>query len=299
MKIDFIHIGYHRTASTMLQVHGFPLHHEIQMLNSPQTFLDEYFVTNFVEIDDLEFNANNFMNNFEIRVFDILGKPKYNMICGISEENISGHFWNGSGNKLLAERVKEVFGNVKVIIFVRNQLDLIASLYGNYIKNSGGTKSIKGLINDDSMVGNRVFSKLCYHRLIEHYVSLFSKENVLVLCYEDFNNGTVKTLNKVFSFVGASKIRRREDLFATRVNARLSIVGEYFARWMNFFELNHTKLRRILFKIDTIFKAIGCPTNTFIVRKAISETKLNQWRSSNRKLQAYVASRLTDFDYPY
>lgn len=297
MKIDFLHVGYHRTASSMLQFYGFSTHDDIVMVNDPRTDLDDYFVRNFVETDDFFSNADSFLGTFTQKVEHTF-PDRDGKIVGISEENISGHFWNGMGAKILAERVRDVFGNAKIIIVIRNQFDMLASLYGNYIKNSRGIRSLKGLLRDDGMLGHRVFAKLCYHKLIEHYVKLFGPQNVRVLCYEEFSKDIGRALNRIFTFVGARELTIDQRLFATRANPRLSIFGEALMRSLNAYERHGNVLRGFIRKMDGVFRACGVPNNDGQVRKMVTAEQIEDWRRSNRVVQALVSSNLEEFHYP-
>lgn len=297
MNIDFIHVGYHRTATSMLQFFGFPLHSDIVMANDPRTDLDDYFVRNFVETDDFFSNRDDFIAEFPRKVKDTL-KHADGKIIGISEENISGHFWNGMGSKILAERVKEMFGAVKIIIVVRNQYDMFESLYGNYVKNSGGMRSIDMLLRDDTILGHRIFSKLCYHHLIEHYRALFGADNVLVLCYESLKADFASTLNRIFSFVGARSIDLDNSRFGKKANRRLSRFGEALLRFGNRFDTHGRGIRRTVQLIDWPFKYLGCRNNEGFAPSVTPPQHVDAWRLSNHRLQRYISADLESFQYP-
>lgn len=295
MKVDFIHIGYHKTASTWMQFHGFPAHPDIVMCNDPKTSLDNYFVRNFVETADFFFDTEHFKKNFASMVQKHKGSNN-DKIYGISEENISGHFWNGTGSEVLANRVRNVFGDVKIIIVIRNQFDMFFSLYSNYVK-SGGTKSLKALMKDINMFGERVVQKLCYHNLIEYYVKLFSADKLLVLCYEDFSRDMNGMMNRIFGFIGVKQITLPDESGIKKLNVRLSAPGELVFRNLNFLGLEARFIRKAISVCESSF-------TSHIQKKALSRKALipehivSEWRGSNRRLQEYISTDIGGYNYP-
>ncbi len=225
MKVDFIHIGYHKTATTWLQLCGFREHPDIVMLNDSRTSLDSYFVNNFVHVDENYFNADVFEKEFTGEIKRIQGDVS-GLIVGICEENISGHYWHGRDERMLIERVARVFGDTKIIITIRNQLDMLISLYANYVKFNAGTRSLGALLLDKSVFGEKVFEKLCYDRLVCRCLSLFGKSNVMVVCYEDFASKQNVVFNNMLTFAGAPPIDLPPKITNRRVNPSYSVPSE-------------------------------------------------------------------------
>lgn len=99
----------------------------------------------------------------------------------ISEERFLGSFnlgWNnGAYSKELAGRLKSVFPEAAIMLVIRNQADIIASAYAQYIKD-GGTISInRYLCRPANFTFQNIlkfsFEQLEYDRIIRFYDSLF------------------------------------------------------------------------------------------------------------------------------
>ena len=296
MKTDFIHIGYHKTASTWFQLVGLPAHTGIAMYNDSRTPLDRYFMQHFVEPDDLVFDRQSFESGFIDVLRSNLG-PVSGTITGICEESLSGHYWNGCGQYQLARRVREVFGDTRIIITIRHQHDMLVSLYANYVK-TGGTKSLVALMTDDNMFGERVFDKLCYDRLVRHYVQLFGRENVFVMCFEDFARNPGSVFNNMLDFVGAGCLELPASEGARRVNVRYSVPSEWLLRLMSFIGLRSRLADKLLVYMDSYLFMGRVKRNRDSVLRLVSPEIQESWRKSNRQLAADMSMDLQRHNYP-
>lgn len=296
MKVDFIHVGYHKTASTWFQVVGFPAHTGLVMFNDSRTPLDRYFMQHFVETDDMTFDRQAFEAGFDAEIRRHLETPGAK-ITGICEENLSGHFWNGCGQSRLAERIKEVFGDTRIIITVRHQLDMLASLYANYVK-SGGTKSVAALLADDNMFGERVFAKLRYDPLVRHYVRLFGRDRVLVICFEEFVRSPNSAFNRMLEFVGAGPIELPSRAGVRRVNVRYSVPAEWLLRWMNFTGMRWRVTDKALAYMDRYLFWNRAKRSRNSMMQFVPPAMLAAWQESNRRLMADMEMDLQRYGYP-
>lgn len=98
-------------------------------------------------------------------------------------------------SKTAAERIASVSEDIKIIICVRNPIDRYRSarLMKNRIANGGvETEEL-----DDEDFEKGLFGKYC-----ELYVSLFNKENTLIVFYEDMVQKQEHALKAVFQFLG-------------------------------------------------------------------------------------------------
>ncbi|QKG80909.1 hypothetical protein [Tenuifilum thalassicum] len=87
-----------------------------------------------------------------------------------------GYFSYGISHKL-----KLVFPEAKVLIFIRRQQSLIASAYQQYVKN-GGTFGFRRWLYSGEVFW---FEHLLYDNLISHYKKLFGDDSVYVYLYEN------------------------------------------------------------------------------------------------------------------
>jgi hypothetical protein len=112
-----------------------------------------------------------------------------------------------------ADRIASVFDNAEIIIFVRNQVDLIASCYMQYIRN-GGNLGINRYLHADE---NALFSLkyLDFYKVVKYYKSLFNK--VHIFAYEDFRvipQEFIDNFGSIFGFEG--------NIEPTKLNERVN-----------------------------------------------------------------------------
>jgi hypothetical protein len=176
MSVNIIHIGYPKTATTWFQNNFYP------------------FVTNFNFCDREVLKRELIFLPFHIKTPDIsnLIKPGNNLWC---DEMLIGSIQNGSLHGLLMEktafRLKEVLPDGEIVLFIRNQFELINSSYFQYLR-TGGTLSLKKFlfpkrkINSINQLNNFDFSFFQFDRIIDFYKSVFGSKKVHVFLYEEF-----------------------------------------------------------------------------------------------------------------
>lgn len=176
---QIIHIGFPKTGTTWMQENLYPL------------------------ISNYYFDKHDFKKMFlygtKETILDYKNKISKIKNLIISAETLStnknSNFinWQEKANKL-----HETFDSPKIIIFIRNQLDVIPALYSDHIKN-GGTLSFNDFIKQSEsrlMLWN-------YYNQIKYYINLFSKKNVFVFMFEDFKknpNLFITNFCKLFDF---------------------------------------------------------------------------------------------------
>ena len=199
-SIDFIHVGYHKTGTTYLQNCGFQGKSDIRLLggyssnNNDQEKSLYLLKCKLSELGGDVFCAEKWREDF----FSIINSIENleGKILGVSDEALSGNYITGEGDFEIAERIHKVFGKVKVVIVIRNQIDMIDSIYRQYI-HLGGVYSFKKFIRSE---GQNITSKLKYDKLIGKYIELFGKDNVLILPYENIKNKSF-FLSNVYKFI--------------------------------------------------------------------------------------------------
>lgn len=85
-------------------------------------------------------------------------------------------------SKTNADRLKSAIPKAKIIIGIREQVSIIKSAYNQYLRAKGSYSIKEYLVRPLTKTYN--FDHLQYHYLIDYYISLYGKENVLVLPYE-------------------------------------------------------------------------------------------------------------------
>ena len=279
--INLIHIGFHKTASTLMQEIVFKENENLNLLNNNIDKKDFWFYRNFINLNSHKFSKENFIKEFDKKFFlkKIKDDKKFKIL---SDENLSGDPFSGIDSYLMMKRIFDCFENTKILIVIRNQLDMLSSLYSNYI-NNGGTKSFDAWINGPETRWGMIFEKLNYLPIIRDYYRLFTEKNVKVICYENLwnlENGLTsffKELNINFNLVKNKKIiNRGRSLFLNKIFALLNFTENKFLYKFAFKFLNN--------KIP--------PNDRKLIKKKISN-QFDKIIINNKELE-----KLLDFDLP-
>lgn len=179
-----VHIGYHKTATTWFQRSVYPhavSHRWIPRARTQEALLDPSGLT-----FDPDRARALLMEGDD-------GRPP--LLC---EENLSGYIHNGGLHGFLppevAERIRIVLPEARIVVFVRSQVSMIAACYRQYVR-GGGTHGVHrylfpslyltGAYAQPFKVPRFSFDPFEYDRLIGLYDGLFGRENVHVYAFED------------------------------------------------------------------------------------------------------------------
>jgi hypothetical protein len=178
-----VHIGYHKTATTWFQRNVYPhaiSHRWVPRARAQAALLDPSGMHFDVE------RARALLNEGDD------GRPP--ILC---EENLSGYLHNGGLHGFLApavaERIRAVLPEARIVIFVRSQVSMIAACYMQYVR-GGGTHGVhrylfpslylRGAYAQPFKVPRFAFDHFDYDRLVARYDALFGRENVHVYPFE-------------------------------------------------------------------------------------------------------------------
>jgi hypothetical protein len=178
-----IHIGYHKTGTNWLQRHFF---------GDPRTGLQwvgksggDHPVRQLVQARPLQFDAAASRAQFE----PLLDEAEVSgLLPVVSYERLSGHpFSGGHDSKEIANRLKAVFPEARVLVVIREQRSMIVSTYKQYVK-AGGPLPISGFIAPPRSSSRRVpwfdLRNFEYEHLISYYHSLYGIDAVLTLAFD-------------------------------------------------------------------------------------------------------------------
>lgn len=308
MHPPIIHIGYHKTATTWFQKIYYPA------------------VRNFVYVDRRRVKAA-FLTRTpfdfdpeEARQILDLDQHLPPILC---EEELSGYLHNGGmGGYLSAEmarRLKAVFPDARIVIFIRSQPAMIAAAYQQYIR-GGGTYSVKrylfssqylhGASADGYKIPRFSFAHFEYDRLIAHYDMLFGPENVFVTPYERFARDPAGALAEHERTLGIET----GGIVPTsrRVNQSYGAALIPFARLLNLFTYRTVNDKRTLFHIPGWYtrrrKILEALNRTRIFGPPPAPEKLlgedavkwieSFYAQSNQRLEKSRAMGLKEWGYP-
>jgi hypothetical protein len=274
----YIHIGLHKTATTHLQKKIFPGITNLTLLSRPYTQLNHAF-NKLQYADESRYCKEDLLYELE--------KFKGGKLL-ISDEMLSGQpFFNYINRSMVAHRLKAVFPNSKIILFLRNQGDILYSLYNTWIKNLKGTEKMDQFIwfpsrdyhfedyqkssswdlsafyfyNDNFSIN---LSNFNYYELVHLYKNLF--EDVHVFLYEDYEENPHVVLSKLEDIIGEKIINDTRTLASqARINSSLTNSSLEARRLRNTLEKsdlvnNHRGLNGFEAFTQKIIKLLGLDT---------------------------------------
>lgn len=202
--IKYIHIGYPKTLTSSLQVEFFEKNSQILHLGIGCGSLIDYID------DDINISIENYIlyakdipyqeqkeeikrvfNNW----FDYAEDNGYKAV-GISLEWLSFDL-NPDQNDIviIAERLKDIFGeNTKILALIRNQFDLLKSIYGQYVR-EGMSLSFKEFIDYSYIYKERNFLyDIFFERVFSVYADLYGHECINFIPIEIVRKSHTKEL---------------------------------------------------------------------------------------------------------
>lgn len=231
--IDFIHVGDYKTGTSWLQKYFYPVCPDINYLGGPfDSFETEYLLHELIDSRDLNFDGEK----IKYALSKLLIRKEKRKKTGMCREVFScTDFITGENARRNAERIYTVFGPVKIIYVIREQLDMIRSIYSQYLK-IGGTLPIENFIYDP-IISKGFLERLKWHKQIQMYYDIFGQENVHIGLYEEFKYDKQSFLIKLCRFLEIMNFEITEN--EKVINKGLTTIGGAFARFGNGFFRSH------------------------------------------------------------
>ncbi len=233
-----IHIGLSKTATTSLQNRFFPGHPEIEYLgkynpgalhvrpkfyNDAATKIFEHIQRRPIDVEE----AGALRRLLNEKILPHLDLDK---LLVISSEGISSGLMASRMRR--ANNFKSIFGDCKILIVLREPLDLMESLYFQKLKESVLRK--RGLWSRDNIYfsieewfgrfwKNELAGPLWhldYYHTIKAYAEIFGDENVGVFLYEQLKENPSGFLRGICSFAGISADASVDILGSRQHNVR-------------------------------------------------------------------------------
>lgn len=266
----------------------------------------------FLEPGAFEFDA-------EIARKELQPEPGKHLL--LSDELLLGRLRPGGVKgfvtKEVANRLKAVYPDGQVILFIRNQFDMIASAYLQYIR-SGGNYSIRKFMFPEDYEGSRSnrlillgLDYFLYHQVIDYYKQLFGETHVDVYLYEDLNNDPanfIKQFGQRYNFdIDTDKIEYtrlnegyRSILVHTRrfssIFSKMGPLNKYYLFHIGNFDY----ISRYFHHIANQYKFFGKrPDSRKLIGKKNIERVSEYYKESNRLLiQQHGLKAIEKYDYP-
>ncbi|PSO79004.1 MAG: hypothetical protein BRC41_19575 [Cyanobacteria bacterium QH_9_48_43] len=289
----YLHIGYPKTATTTLQKHVFQHHPDINYLGIKgveRKGVDEHTHQIFTELTQnpkTEFDKDKIMC-CKTYLNTILNQNQNNLHQSLlfSNEDIVDSRKQDVITK--ADLLKEFFKDAKVIIVLRNQVDIIRSMYDMAPHKPLGIKDRyyafdKWIDLSFKYYGKSFLCSLNYHRIVEHYRKLFGENNVEILLFEDILNKPVEFCNQISCFMKINPDTTQSLLTGSSPEKKSKrFIGDRIP------------------KISSILPPL---VKSFLKRKSrIKEADrvkiAENFRYSNRKLQQDFGLNIAQYNYP-
>ena len=244
--ISFAHVGLHKTASTWLQSCVFKHHPQLQVIGANEQLRElEIQIALLAATDESELDLQKWKRNFEKKIpFSMIGDS----VLGVTNEDLSGNMITGHYASLVADRLRVLFGPIKILLILRHPVSYIRSAHIQYVK-AGGALPLRTLLTDPTIPGKALARKIEYHKLVTCYQSRFGKSNVLVLPYELLDKSQEQFLGYIWRFLGVKEIGSA-TLSRGRSNVALSPISLKLMRLTNYLGFDRRFMRRILQKLD-------------------------------------------------
>ncbi|MEO1435237.1 MAG: hypothetical protein AAFV80_06840 [Bacteroidota bacterium] len=245
-KPVFLHVGLHKTGSGFWQQQVFPFLEGVHYVDRETIHQNDGFNKLMLADDSLydPAEAQDFVD----------GLPDQPLL--FSSESLSGkpQFYHAINRSMIARRLKDLFPNATIILFLRGQQEILWSMYNQYIKGRRdaagriedflwfpnkqeidkayfGRKTTKYKVYYDSSGFKLHLDVFKYKALIDVYQSLFDK--VEVFLYEDFVQDPESVLERMLNIMEAHLSEGKTISFAKRENMGWSEQDISLKRRMN------------------------------------------------------------------
>ena len=284
MSETIIHIGYPKTGTTWFVNRFFP-----HVKNARLYYYN-----------DIDFNVTTGQEYFNVREDRAeIEKEKRIIVSHVFTGLVDLQWKDGIYRNFFLKNLKSKYPDAKIVLFIRNQLDFIASAYSTYLK-KGGKLTARNLFNIKRLKNGEFFSieYLKYDVLINMVKKEFGEANVHVYIYEDFQQDNMRFSERFVCDLGLKidlnklKYYRENDQLRKGLSALIRLTNGFFGIFHNpsnkyFGSPTIYKLGKE--KIDWInsFKIWGKKQNTYsLLGEEIVEFLTEYYKESNANLKS-------------
>jgi hypothetical protein len=307
LPVPLLHIGFPKALSSWLQKHLFRDEYGFfKILNAVELQISLIDPSPFTYTNQraLEYSATNLKKH---------GPLTSGTIPVATAEALIGNAYCGGFNaKQNADRLKQLFPDARILFIVREQRQLIRSLYKTLVT-WGMPHSIERLLHpkDTSLAPQFNVDFLQFDLAAAYYQQLYGADNVLVLPYEAFSEDPAAFLEKIIQHAHAKPKHSLEKMpVHKRVNPNQTLLNLYLQRLHNLFFLsspfNYAGLfssneknihRRIVRSRKNPFPAWLDLTFENHFHKTVSGMFAGKFGRSNRKLEELTGIDLARYGY--
>ncbi len=234
-----LHIGLPKTGTTSLQLNLFVPHSAWSFVGKPLVHSNaemKRLLRPIVEHDPSRWERELDLYRRE-QVAPLLARSGDLLL--ISEEEFStGTARTRVDRETIARRLHQLFPQARVLLTIRNQLDVLPSIYGQLVNMGILPAQLpfrRWVENECNQEGRSSRLYLFdYAELISLYRELFSADNLQVLLFEELRRDAVGYLESMCRFIGvdpAPAVATYQQHHRRNVNARIT---QRHARWRRF-----------------------------------------------------------------
>lgn len=177
----YIHVGYQKSASSHLQEKCFKKHPDINYINveNPGKLSQYIYATSF--------NNFNFPYAYQLRDSEIIPYMDNGKTNILADERFTSCWISPY---IVADRLYNLFPEAKILVIIRNQIDILRSLYDmhpySYFAKKKHWLNFKDWLNDSLENHDKSFlNGIYYNNIISYYGQLFGKENINIFLFEE------------------------------------------------------------------------------------------------------------------
>ena len=281
----FIHIGYHKTATTWMQRLLFvPEHGYYPLAKHDQIF------EHVIGPHGLRFDPGPMRQI----IASGLEKMPQTGIPVLSSELLCGNpFFGGRESDAYAERLKAIAPNARILISIRAQLQILPSIYMQYLSR-GGTMSCKQFFEGRAWRGYFTFDAghFEYDRLVARYQTLFGADNVHVLTQESIKADMAAAAQRLAEFSSNADFH---GLAPEARQIRMASYPEHAAPFLR--RANH--IQHSILSPNPIFSLGETPGGLYqalgyVLKAPTISRRLKNYRPVSSYVGQHFASRYTD-----
>lgn len=305
----YIHVGYGKAGSTTLQKNLFANHPELRFFNFyeylegvPEEDPVRHFYLSTPYMTELDYRELAQKIDLKKALYREIGDDPRKTVFSSEAFVTSGY----TDNYLKALRLKELFPEGKVVMIVRNQLDVVRSLFDRWPQHPICVRLTSRLYRFDEWMeatfDDLQRSMLPSYRYDEHvalYRELFGEENLLVLPMEMLKNDPEGYSRAIARFMEIDEGRCRELLTRPAQNQAATVRFDRYRRFRQL--LPAIRFRRFL--------PAGLYDRAMALLKSGKRHKTEispRWQQaleayygeSNRKLQERMPGLIDGLGYP-
>jgi hypothetical protein len=238
------HIGFPKSASTTLQKQLFDKHSQINFMgiyptknigqDTDEKNIDTLYIQNkslqefhncLTNLEGIEYQFSEVEKYFS-EVKDLLSDAEINLF---SNERFASVLFAHKDRAEKAKRIKQFFPDAKIIIIIRNQIDIIKSQYRDHPFDPRSLYSNQKSVTIDEWV-KRDFKNydisfvksIEYYKLVKYYSELFGQENVGVFLFEELVQDIESFSSQISEFLNINEKETKKLLNSKHENDGVS-----------------------------------------------------------------------------